>query len=166
LLEFSAAPEQRSWRGQTGYFLGIGIGPRVHRVRLGPVAALSQAVTDSLRSTGWLIQFLQRLFTGQISMSNVAGPIGITVLSGRQAQFGWMALAGFMAMISINLAVLNLLPIPILDGGHLVFLAIEGLRRRDLSQRVKERVTQVGFMLLLLLFAVVMYNDVMRYFFR
>ena len=71
-----------------------------------------------------------------------------------------------MAVLSINLAVLNLLPIPILDGGHILLLGIEGLRQRDLSQRVKERALQVGLMLLLLLFAVVMYNDVMRYFLR
>jgi len=88
------------------------------------------------------------------------------VLSGQAARLGWGTLFNLMAVISINLAVLNLLPIPILDGGHILLLGIEGLRQRDLSQRVKERATQVGLMLLLLLFAVVMYNDVMRYFFR
>ncbi len=71
-----------------------------------------------------------------------------------------------MAIISVNLGILNLLPIPILDGGHIAMLGIEGIRRRDLSLRVKERFLQLGFMLLMLLFVVVMYNDVMRYFFR
>jgi len=87
-------------------------------------------------------------------------------LSGQAAQLGLGTLANLMAIISINLAVLNLLPVPILDGGHLALLAVEGVWRRDLSLRFKERATQVGLVLLLLLFAVVMYNDIMRYFVR
>jgi len=165
-LELRVASEMRDWRGQTGYFLGIGIGRRLHSVRLGPLAAVRQSVVDNVRFTGLLFALLQRLFTGQASVRNLEGPIGITVLSGQAARLGWGTLFNLMAIISINLAVLNLLPIPILDGGHIVLLAVEGLRRRDLSQRFKERVTQVGFMLILLLFAVVMYNDVMRYIFR
>ena len=165
-LELRATSEQRTWRKQTGYFLGIGIGRRLDTVHLGPLAALRQSVADNVRFTGLLFALLQRLFTGQASMRNLEGPIGITVLSGQAARLGWGTLFNLMAVISINLAVLNLLPIPILDGGHILLLGIEGLRQRDLSQRVKERATQVGLMLLLLLFAVVMYNDVMRYFLR
>lgn len=165
-LELRVASEQRTWRGQTGYFLGIGIGRRVHSIHLGPLAALRQSLADNVRFTGLLFALLQRLFTGQVSLRNLEGPIGITVLSGQAARLGWDMLFNLMAAISINLAVLNLLPIPILDGGHIMLLGVEGLRRRDLSQRFKERVTQVGFMLILLLFAVVMYNDVMRYIFR
>jgi len=165
-LELSVAPEQRTWQGQTGYFLGVRLGRRIHSVHLGPVAAFRQSVEDNLRFTGLLFVLLQRLFTGRASVNSLEGPIGIVSLSGQAAQLGLGSLANLMAIISINLAVLNLLPVPILDGGHLAFLAIEGLWRRDLSLGFKERATQVGLMLLLLLFAVVMYNDIMRYFFR
>lgn len=165
-LELTLAPEMRTWEGQTGYFLGVRLGRRIRSVQLGPVAAVRQSIEDNLRFTGLLFSLLQRLFTGRASMSNLEGPIGIVSLSGQAAQLGLGTLANLMAIISMNLAVLNLLPVPILDGGHLALLAVEGVRRRDLSLAVKERATQVGLVLLLLLFAVVMYNDIMRYFIR
>ena len=165
-LEFEVRPRRATWQGQPRYMLGIGIGPRLVSVRLGPVAAFKQSLADNGRFAGLLFEFLQRLFTGRASMRALEGPIGITVLSGQAAQLGLGSLLNLMAIISMNLAVLNLLPIPILDGGHIVFLAIEGARQRDLSLALKERVTQMGFMLLVLLFAVVMYNDILRYIFR
>ncbi|MGH9803534.1 MAG: RIP metalloprotease RseP [Candidatus Acidiferrales bacterium] len=165
-LELSIAAEERTWRGQTGYFLGVSLGRRLHSVHLGPVAAFRQSIEDNLRFTGLLFALLQRLFTGRASVSSLEGPIGIVSLSGQAAQLGLGTLASLMAIISINLAVLNLLPVPILDGGHLALLAVEGVWRRDLSLGFKERATQVGLVLLLLLFAVVMYNDIMRYFIR
>lgn len=165
-LDLAVAAEERTWQGQTGYFLGVRLGRRVHSVRLGPVAALRQSLEDNLRFTGLLFTLLERLLTGRVSVETLEGPIGITVLSGQAAQLGLGSLANLMAIISINLAVLNLLPIPVLDGGHLALLAVEGVRRRDLSLGFKERVTQVGLMLILLLFAVVMYNDIVRYFLR
>lgn len=165
-FELAIAPEQRTWQGQTGYFLGVRLGRRIHSVHLGPVAAFRQSIEDNLRFTGLLFSLLQRLFTGRASVSNLEGPIGIVSLSGRAAELGPGPLANLMAIISINLAVLNLLPVPILDGGHLALLAVEGIWRRDLSLPVKERAMQVGLVLLLLLFTVVMYNDIMRYFIR
>lgn len=165
-LDLTVAAEERTWRGQTGYFLGVGIGRRTHLVPLGLAAALQQSVADNLRFTGWLFAFMQGLFTGHVSMRSLEGPIGITVLSGQAAQVGWSTLLNLMAIISINLGVLNLLPIPILDGGHIALLGVEGLRRRDLSLQFKERATQIGFMILLLIFVVVMYNDLARYLFR
>lgn len=165
-LELAIAPEERNWKGQRGYFLGVQLGRRLRSVHLGPLAALGQSVEDNLRFTGLLFALLQRLFTGRASVSTLEGPIGIVSLSGQAAQLGPGSLANLMAIISINLAVLNLLPVPVLDGGHLALLAVESVRRRDLSLGFKERATQVGLMLLLLLFAVVMYNDIVRYFFR
>ena len=165
-LEISVAAEKRSWRGETGYFLGVQLGPRLRSVRLGIFAALQQSVVDNLKLTGLLYDLLGRLFTGRASVSSLEGPIGIVSISGQAARIGLDRLTMFMAMISINLAVLNLLPVPILDGGHLALLAIEAVWRRDLSLPVKERAMQVGLVLLLLLFAVVMYNDIMRYFIR
>lgn len=165
-LELTVAAEERTRQGQTGYFLGVGLGRRLRSVHLGPVAALRQSVVENLRFTGLLFVLLQRLLTGRVSVQTLEGPIGITILSGQAARRDWGSLVNLMALISIQLAVLNLLPIPVMDGGHLALLAVESLRRRDLSLGFKERVTQLGLMLLLLLFAVVMYNDIVRYFFR
>jgi regulator of sigma E protease len=165
-FEIEVRAQEREWRGRTAYFLGIQIGPRVTSVDLSPLEALKTSVAENLRMAGLLYKLIHRLFAGRASLQAVQGPIGIVNLSGQAAQLGWGPLMHLMAIISVNLGILNLLPIPILDGGHIAMLGIEGIRRRDLSLRVKERFLQLGFMLLMLLFVVVMYNDVMRYFFR
>ena len=102
------------------------------------------------------------LFRGTISLKQLEGPLGIARESGRAAREGAAELLSLMAMIGVNLAVLNLLPIPPLDGGHILLLFIEGTMRRDLSVRVKERFVTVSMVFLLLVFAIVMYNDVLR----
>ena len=102
------------------------------------------------------------LFRGHMSLKQLEGPLGIAKESGRAAREGVAELLSLMAMIGVNLAVLNLLPIPPLDGGHILMLFIEGTIRHDLSIRVKERFVTVSMVFLLLVFAVVMYNDVLR----
>jgi regulator of sigma E protease len=102
------------------------------------------------------------LFRGNISLKQLEGPLGIARESGRAARQGVAELISLMAMIGVNLAILNLLPIPPLDGGHILLLFIEGTIRRDLSVRVKERFVTVSMVFLLLVFAIVMYNDVLR----
>jgi len=102
------------------------------------------------------------LFRGNISLKQLEGPLGIARESGRAARQGASELLKLMAMIGVNLAILNLLPIPPLDGGHILLLFIEGTIRRDLSMRVKERFVTVSMVFLLLVFAIVMYNDVLR----
>jgi regulator of sigma E protease len=90
------------------------------------------------------------------------GPVAIADLSGTAAAQGWVQLFSLMAMISLNLGLLNLMPIPVLDGGHIAILAMEGLSRRDFSMRVKEKMLLVGFALLLMLMGTVIYNDLTR----
>jgi len=102
------------------------------------------------------------LFRGNISLKQLEGPLGIARESGRAARQGLAELLSLMAVIGMNLAILNLLPIPPLDGGHILLLFIEGTIRRDLSVRVKERFVTVSMVFLLLVFAIVMYNDVLR----
>jgi regulator of sigma E protease len=102
------------------------------------------------------------LFRGHISLKQLEGPLGIARESGRAARQGAAELISLMAMIGVNLAILNLLPIPPLDGGHILLLFIEATIRRDLSVRVKERFVTVSMVFLLLVFAIVMYNDVLR----
>jgi regulator of sigma E protease len=90
------------------------------------------------------------------------GPVAIAQVSDQAAQQGWVQLFGLMAMISLNLGLLNLMPIPVLDGGHIAILALEGLSRRDFSMRVKEKMLLVGFVLLVTLMVTVIYNDLTR----
>jgi regulator of sigma E protease len=104
------------------------------------------------------------LFRGLVSVRDLAGPVGIMQMSGQAAKHGTMTLLGWIAYISLDLGLLNLLPIPIMDGGHVLLLAIEGTLRRDLSITAKERFVQVGLVFLLGLFAFVMYSDILRLF--
>jgi regulator of sigma E protease len=109
-----------------------------------------------------IVYVVIELFRGNISLKQLEGPLGIARESGRAAKQGVAELVSLMAMIGVNLAVLNLLPIPPLDGGHILMLFIEGTIRRDLSVRVKERFVTVSMVFLLLVFAIVMYNDVLK----
>ncbi len=102
------------------------------------------------------------LFTRETSVKQLMGPVAIAELSGGAAALGWAALFNLMAMISLNLGLINLLPIPVLDGGHIAIMAAEGLARRDFSMRVKEKMLLVGFVFLLMLMATVIYNDLTR----
>jgi regulator of sigma E protease len=125
---------------------------------------LAGAVGESLKQNWKMLKFtgaaLKRLVTGQASVKELSGPIQIARISGEMFRRGWIALVGLMAMISLQLGIMNLLPIPVLDGGHIMILLIEGVVRHDLSIRVKERIQQLGFAVLAALMLVVLYNDV------
>ena len=119
----------------------------------------ASSTVSGMRQIG---QVLVGLFSGKVSIRQLAGPVGIARISGEAAKRGLPTLLEFMAVISLNLGLLNLLPIPILDGGHILMLAIEGILRRDLSIAVKERFVQVGLVFLLGIFAFVMYSDILK----
>jgi regulator of sigma E protease len=126
----------------------------------------SQAVRDGVTHTGYIIErtagTVGLLFSGKVSIKQLQGPVGISHLAKQAVDRGSAAVIQLMALISVNLGILNLLPIPILDGGNILLLAIEGVMRRDLSMGFKERFVQVGLVFLLVLFAIVMYHDVLR----
>ena len=102
------------------------------------------------------------LITRQLSPKQLMGPIAIAQVSGESAQLGWLALAGLMVSLSLNLGLLNLMPIPMLDGGHIFIMALEGIARRDFSVRVKEKMLLAGFVVLMMLMVTVIYNDLTR----
>jgi regulator of sigma E protease len=112
--------------------------------------------------TTLIMTTLKGLFTRETPMKQLMGPIGIAEMSGNAAETGWVSLFTLMAMISLNLGLLNLMPIPVLDGGHILILALEGVSRRDFSMKVKEKMLMVGFVLLLTLMVTVIYNDLAR----
>ena len=97
-----------------------------------------------------------------MSAKQLQGPIGIAQLSGEAAREGPSAFIHLMSMVSLNLAIFNLLPIPILDGGHIFIMAMEGVFRRDFSVQVKEKMLLAGFVVLMMLMVTVIYNDLMR----
>ncbi len=111
-----------------------------------------------------IVTTLKGLFTRETPVKQLMGPVAIAELSGSAAQLGLIPLLGFMSLISLNLGLMNLLPIPILDGGHIAILALEGASRRDFSMKVKERILFAGFALIMLLMVTVIYNDVARIF--
>ena len=143
----------------------IGIGraaPSAVYVRSNPVTAIGQAVIWTSQITSFVLWSLWKLVTRQIAASNIGGPIQIAVAAGQQARLGLEHLILFTAGISVNLAVLNLLPIPMLDGGHLLFFIIEAIIGRPLSVRKREIAQQVGFFFLMLLMVFAVYNDLSR----
>jgi len=139
----------------------IGISPAIPttKVQSSLPAAFVKSLHDSAESTVAILQALGGLFTGQNSMKQLQGPIRIAQMSGEAAQNGIDTLFRFMAALSLNLGLLNLLPIPILDGGHILIMAIEGLARRDFSVQVKERMLMAGFVVLMMVMVTVFYND-------
>ncbi|MBZ5528222.1 MAG: RIP metalloprotease RseP [Acidobacteriia bacterium] len=149
--------------GESVWLIGIharGEEESFRRVTLS--AAAGDAAGLTFRGSQQVFGVVTKLFTGRISVSQLQGVVGIARLSGQAVRQGVFPLVMLMVTISINLGILNLLPIPILDGGHILLLSIEGLRRRDLSLAFKERFVQVGFVFLVVLFAIVMYHDVAR----
>ena len=105
---------------------------------------------------------LEGMVERRMSTKNLTGPIGLGAIAGQEARLGPMAYLSLMQMLSLQLAILNLMPIPILDGGQIFILMVEGVIRRDLSVRLKEIVTQVGFVMILLLMFVVIWFDLMK----
>jgi regulator of sigma E protease len=128
----------------------------------GPLAAVKMSFQRNWEWTKLIVQTLGGLFTRETSVKQLMGPVAIAQVSGSAAEAGWIPLFSLMAMISLNLGLLNLMPIPVLDGGHIAILAMEGLSRRDFSMKVKEKMLLVGFVLLLMLMVTVIYNDLTR----
>ncbi|MEZ4414196.1 MAG: RIP metalloprotease RseP [Gemmatimonadota bacterium] len=132
--------------------------------RVGPVGAVKQGARETAQVTGFIFGFLKDLFTGNVPASSVGSIGAIAEMSGQAARLGFAPFLDFMALFSINLAVLNLLPIPILDGGHLLFLLVEAVRGRALSVEQRARLSQVGLVIVMGLMIFALSNDIRRFF--
>ncbi len=166
-LTVTVVPQPVRDRGPSGEEVEvgrIGISPAaaVSYVRLNPIAAVWQGGLRTWDMTALTVVGLWKLVTRQLPASTIGGPIQIAVTAGEQAKQGLTSLAFFTAVISVNLAVFNLLPVPMLDGGHLFFFVVEAVRGRPLSLRKREVAQQVGLFLLLLLVVFAVYNDLAR----
>jgi regulator of sigma E protease len=167
-LTLTVTPEPVKERSPTGEEVivgkiqaGLGLKPD----RFEPYGPLAAAYYGTLRTwdmTALTAKGLWKLVSRQIELSNIGGPIQIATETTRQANEGLVSVAVFVAVISVNLAVLNLLPIPMLDGGHLLFFVIEAVLGRPLSLRKREVAQQVGFVLLMVIMVFALYNDLTR----
>lgn len=135
----------------------------VPRTRVGPLGALAFGASEAWRWVVVIVDFLFSLFQGEASPRSVGGPGMIAQMSGQMARLGAEAFLRFMAILSVNLAVINLLPIPVLDGGQLLFLGVEAVRGRALSLKQRIRLSQVGFVIILAIMAFAIGNDVLRW---
>jgi regulator of sigma E protease len=142
--------------------LGIRIADATVKNKPGFGEAITLSVQKNIEMARLIFQTLGGLFTRETSPKQLMGPIAIAQLSGESAQLGWIALITLMASISLNLGLLNLMPVPVLDGGHIFIMALEGLARRDFSQAVKEKMLMAGFAVILMLMVTVIYNDLTR----
>ena len=156
--DISVTPYREGERSLVGMYMGD-----VRReFKPTPMEAIVMSVRRNIEMSGLILNTLKDLFTGEASPKQLMGPVGIAQLSGESAQAGWIALLALMASISLNLGLLNLMPIPVLDGGHIFIMAIETISRRDFSLAVKEKMLFVGFVLLMTLMVTVIYNDLTR----
>jgi regulator of sigma E protease len=142
--------------------VGITLGNETITYTPGALEALGLSVKRNVATAGLILTTLVELFTGDASPRQLMGPVGIAQLSGASAREGWVELFALMASISLNLGLLNLLPIPVLDGGHMAIMGIEAVARRDFSLAVKEKMLFAGFVLLMALMVTVIYNDLTR----
>jgi regulator of sigma E protease len=133
-------------------------------VRYPPLAAGWRALQRMAEVSVFTLKMLGRMIVGDVSLSNLSGPITIADYAGQSAQLGWLAYLNFLALISISLGVLNLLPVPVLDGGHLMYYLVEIIKGSPVSERALEIGQQVGMVLLFSLMAFALYNDINRLF--
>ena len=131
-------------------------------VRYGPVDALAQALTKTWDLSVFSVKMLGKMLVGDVSLKNLSGPITIADYAGQSAQHGWISYLVFIALVSISLGVLNLLPIPLLDGGHLLYYMVEIIKGSPVSEQVMEWGQRFGIGVLLLMMAIALYNDVVR----
>ncbi|MFC1833374.1 RIP metalloprotease RseP [Thermodesulfobacteriota bacterium] len=140
----------------------IGVTSARETVELGITGSIYEGTRLTFQITGMIFETLVKLVKREISAKNLSGPISIAQASGESLRAGFFSFIFVLAFISINLAIINLLPIPILDGGHLLFFLIEAVTRRPVTGKVREIATQAGFLFIIFLMVLVFYNDISR----
>jgi len=131
-------------------------------VRYGPLQSLNLSLARTWDTSVFSLRMLGKMIMGEVSLKNLSGPITIADYAGQSAQVGWIPYLIFLALISISLGVLNLLPIPLLDGGHLMYYMLEIAKGSPVSDRAMEIGQQVGMGVLFLLMTCALYNDIIR----
>ncbi len=166
-IDLSITPEKDTVEDIFGekrerYMIGITAAGETETSRLNPLQAMGESVGRTWLIIKLTVVSVVKLIQGTLSVDTLGGPIMIAQMAGEQVQHGAVSLLSFIALVSVNLGILNLLPVPVLDGGHIVFFAIEAVKGSPVSLRAREVAQQIGIFLLMLLMVFVFYNDIMR----
>jgi regulator of sigma E protease len=156
----SAGAAEAQPRGRIGAMLQDRVKTEV--VQADPLDAVVQGAARTWEMSAFSLRMLGRMLTGDLSVRNLSGPVTIADMAGQTARSGLQSYLGFIALISVSLGVLNLLPIPVLDGGHLVYYAVEAIRRRPLSDQVMAITQKAGLLLVVFMMALALFNDFTR----
>ncbi|WP_318408425.1 sigma E protease regulator RseP [Photobacterium leiognathi] len=164
LVPHSKVEPDGSKIGYVGLAPSIEPWPESYKINLqfGPLEAVVKATEKTKQLVTLTFDMVTKLFTGDVAIKNLSGPISIAKGAGMTADFGLVYFLGFLALISVNLGIVNLLPLPVLDGGHLMFFAIEAVTRRPVSERIQDIGYRVGSAILVALMAVALFNDFTR----
>lgn len=160
--EISITPVRKDVDGQERWMIGVELQPRFEMVKLPLPQALAEATKSSVQTVKLIFNVVEGIVERRMSPKSFAGPIRIAQMSGQAAREGAATYIGLMAAVSLNLAIVNLMPIPILDGGVILMLLVEMLLRRDLDLKVKETVVKVGFVFLMVVLVFAIYNDISK----
>ncbi len=160
----SVTSDRKGEEGREVGRIGAGISSRIAmvEVRYGPIESLGRAVHQTWDMSVFSLRMLGKMVMGELSWRNLSGPVSIADYAGQSSRVGWFAYVAFLALISISLGVLNLLPIPVLDGGHLVYYGLEAIRGRPLSERFMEITQKAGLALIGTMMVVALFNDLTR----
>lgn len=177
-LQFESGTQRRVMRitpaglSEGGKPVGrVGVGPRIDPAlfeslqteeRYGPLQAMVRAAERTWDTSIFSLKMMGRMVLGQVSWRNLSGPVSIADYAGQSAQQGWLSFAAFLAIVSISLGVINLLPIPLLDGGHLMYYFVEVFRGKPVSERIMELGARMGVVIIGALIFLALYNDMLR----
>jgi len=168
VLELTVTPGVRNEQGESVGFIGAGVQPQplpdwlIRTIQYGPLESLTQAVDRTGEMIVMIIDSIKKMLFGQISVKNLSGPVTIAQAAGQSASYGVESFITFLAYLSISLGVLNLLPIPVLDGGHLLYYFVELVRGRPLSEQKQVLGLKIGLALLMAMMMLAFYNDLAR----
>jgi regulator of sigma E protease len=162
-LDVTVTPVMKDIDGKQLARVEAGIGaPAMVEVRYGPLEGLNLALERTWDISRMSLSMLGKMVTGQASLKNLSGPLTIADYAGRSADLGWVHYLGFLGLVSVSLGVLNLLPLPVLDGGHLMYYLFEGLTGRPISEVWLERLQRGGVAIMLTMMSLALYNDLAR----
>ncbi len=169
VLVFNVVPETREGKNLFGepenrYVIGIMGSKETFHQKLNPVQAMGKSISDTWGLVKLTILSVVKMVNGSVSADNLGGPIMIAQMAGEQARAGIVNFVWFIALLSVNLGIINLFPIPVLDGGHLLFFGIEAIMGRPVSEKLREKLIQFGAAVLVTLMIFVFYNDIARIF--